>query len=137
MRGPGHEPQLALSQLWRTHGSHREINPCSDPTSLPTHGAHGRSMKSLSHFAKFPCFAAPRRLLSCPHATPGFTPLLTTLQHRQPPGCAARSPIHTHSTLSPQPPHSSPTFNPHRPASAANASGFLQTAVSDAPRNKI
>jgi hypothetical protein len=28
-----------------------------------------------------------------------------------------------------------PTFNPHRPASAANASGFLLTALSNARRN--
>jgi len=47
----------------------------------PPHGAYGRSMKSISHFEKFACFAAPCRLVSCPQVTRGFTPLLTTPQH--------------------------------------------------------
>ena len=72
---------MVVSKLWRTHGSHREINRRSDPTSLPAHGAYGRSMKSLSHFEKSACFAALRLLLSCPQATQGFTHLLTSLQH--------------------------------------------------------
>jgi hypothetical protein len=80
-RRPERKSQLVVSQVWRTHGSHRKINRCSDPTSLSTHGAYRRSMKSISHFENFACFAAPCRLVSCPQVTRGFTPLRTTLQH--------------------------------------------------------
>ena len=60
-------------------------------------------MKSLSHFENFACFAAhaefclvPRRLLAS-HLS---SPPCNTCER---PGCAARSPIYTNSTLSPQP----------------------------------
>jgi hypothetical protein len=51
----------------------------------PPRGVDGGSMKSQSHFKNFACFAAPRRLVSCPRSTRSFTRLVmtnaTTLQH--------------------------------------------------------
>jgi len=86
-------------------------------------------MKSLSHFENFACFAAhaelclvARGLVASQVSSPPCDPSTR-------PPCAARSLIHTNS---PQPPPLPPTFNPHRPASAANASGFLLTALSNA-----
>jgi len=83
--GPGHELPLVLSQVWRPHGCHREINRRSDPTPLSPQAVDGRSMKSLSHFENFARSAALRRLVSRPRTTRGFTRLVdqhtTTLQH--------------------------------------------------------
>ena len=69
------------------------------------------------------------RVVSCPQATPGSTGFLTVLQYLDTAAMCGSLPVHTNS---PQPPPSSATFNPHRPASAANARGFLLTALSNA-----
>src|SRR5215813_6501651 len=50
------------------------------PTVLRGLGFIDRSLKSLSHFEKSACCAAPCRLVSCPQAIPGFKRPLTTLQ---------------------------------------------------------
>jgi hypothetical protein len=80
---PGHEPPFVLSQVWRPHGDHREINSRSNPTALSTHGVDGCSMKSLSHFEKFAHSAALRRVVGDPQIEPqalfngvaGFPPI--------------------------------------------------------------
>src|SRR5262249_33481684 len=85
--GPGHQLPLVLSQVWRPHGSHREMIRRSDPTPLSPQGVDGCSMKSLSHSENFARSAALRPLVSPPRTTRGFTRLVdqptTTLHHPQ------------------------------------------------------
>src|SRR5215472_14297711 len=116
--------------MWRPHGNHREINRRSDPTPLPAQGVDSRSMKSLFHFHNFACPTALHRRVSGHRNIRSFTRVMisaTTLQHL-PTALSVDS-----LTTSPSSALYSATFNPHRPtASAANASGFLLTALSNA-----
>ena len=121
--GPGHELPLVLSQVWRPHGCHREINRRSDPTPLSPQAVDGRSMKSLSHFENFARSAAVRRLLSCPE--PLVASHALSSQCTYPCNTCERPHCSTRSSPAPARP-SSPTCSFHSPtASAANASGFL------------
>ena len=44
-RCQGTEPSLALSQMWRPHGGHRETYCCPDPTPFSTLSRRSRGMK--------------------------------------------------------------------------------------------
>src|SRR5215472_8923227 len=81
---PGLAAPLVLAQLWRSHGSHRDINRRSDPTPLSTQSLYGSSMRSLSHFENFACPAALPRRVPCHRNISSFTGVMinaTTLQH--------------------------------------------------------
>jgi hypothetical protein len=130
---PAHEPHLVVSPMWRPCGDDRAINCRSDPTSLPTQGVDSCGMKSLSHFENFACPTALRRRVSCHQNIPSFTRLMfnaTTPQHLS---TDLIDSITTPPAVRVPP---SPTCNSHGPtASAANASGFLLTALSNARIN--
>jgi hypothetical protein len=108
---PGTEPALALSQMWRPHGGHRETYCCPAPTPFSALSGRSRSMKLR--------FQA--RSLGAPHLLP--------------PGCALlapKPPAHFQTRLKVLPqPH--PNYNQTNPACALLTSSSSSRSLFHSP----
>ena len=113
-----HDPRFAatlvLSPVWRPHGSHRERLTAAHPTPLHTYHVYGCSLKSLSHFEIFACFAAatPTCVLSPNHPQPHTARYEQSNHPATTENCQIRRLASTHSSL-PLPPQPHPSPFPH------------------------
>jgi hypothetical protein len=124
-------PTLALSQVWRPHGSHRQTDCSPASTPFSTFSRRSRCMKlqlrSCSSVLPITCRRGAPWLPHTKLLAWNF-PTQTTIYHSAPPSDSLRHRF-PESFSSPSTP-----LNLHK---RFLTGGFLQTAVSDAPRRKL